>query len=417
MPTKADGLSIGATRAEIRLSNRNYSDEDVYAWTQAVRPTKLSPLAKERVAWELHLEYNRITSRGLTYLLTLVCELGGHLQVVKAYRNRIERAPLDILFGGRRLRELHLSHNALSQSAVLEIVNYALNLRSGKEPAYPLEGRFPLWLRTEANPATAQGILDNTLTLSDSRICPIEYVEQGCTPMGCMARSTTPAVHFYMISAKGHEATAQKQATGSATAARTCPPQCKAKVVTPISSRGAATAPPRVCTVWGPKQNAAETPPKGGAFPPLPSRKTTATSAQKPPAAPCDTAAKSSGPGAQEGRAPTAAADPQSPCSHASAVSTPADFPPLPSTATQESARRPRQMHERFRPRAGFRRFEPEHEEQPEMYLAFEAKDVLTLLEGPKKMGLWDSYYLAVNEEGSQGMVPCCLLDTLPLAH
>lgn len=219
----AKAVRIKDSGQSIRVSMGNWSltDADIEVWcewfTGYLRSKKWD--SKSLYAQDVDFSRNKLTSAGVRSLLQTLWNNNMTLGVLKLHHNKIESAEDMLgLFSDGNLRELHLSHNQLDNTAATELIKAAATARDEngvfRYPRKEAEGQSaPLWLRLEQNCTegtgmqTALDMLKRKLKRRDGLICILDGTK-GCTPHGCMVHPVDPpALHvMYSQSQRGYQA-------------------------------------------------------------------------------------------------------------------------------------------------------------------------------------------------------------------
>jgi len=133
---------------------------------------------KDASVTEVNVSENRLTSNSMPAFVSF-CKRFRNLQVVKLHKNEIGQAAIhplkELIRSAGKLRELHLSHNCLSERSVYNLVSEAVLSRRSKT--------IPLWLRVEQNKVTDPKHLLQTLRdIFGYHVCP-RY--RACTLTSC----------------------------------------------------------------------------------------------------------------------------------------------------------------------------------------------------------------------------------------
>eukprot|EP00931_Biecheleriopsis_adriatica_P067322 TRINITY_DN4147_c0_g1_i3.p1 TRINITY_DN4147_c0_g1~~TRINITY_DN4147_c0_g1_i3.p1 ORF type:complete len:644 (+),score=127.25 TRINITY_DN4147_c0_g1_i3:56-1987(+) len=203
----------GAGQLKLGMSRLAMTDEGAKSWCSWFRTYLASIDAIEPWVAQVDFAENRLTAKGLGYLLETfrTCEVA--VIVLKLHHNRIAEGGSLAAFLRRSssLQELHLSHNDLDAKASAEIIAAsAAATDSEGNHSYPRHtssrGLAPLWVRLEQNLVDYEELGEIMATTyphlsragSPKLFC--DASSKWCTPHSCavaqQAQAAPPVVHL-----------------------------------------------------------------------------------------------------------------------------------------------------------------------------------------------------------------------------
>mmetsp|Transcript_81804 Transcript_81804/g.128824 ORF Transcript_81804/g.128824 Transcript_81804/m.128824 type:complete len:467 (+) Transcript_81804:92-1492(+) len=147
---------------KVHMSGWEFRDVDMQRWCKwfasQLKAREVASDAQPLVAKEIDFSYNMLTSAGVQHLMRVLQQHSIAVRIFKFHHNCIEDGSDLASFLERScgsLREIHLSHNRLENSAAAQIVLAAAGARDETGAfCYPTslkKGCLSLWLRLEQN--------------------------------------------------------------------------------------------------------------------------------------------------------------------------------------------------------------------------------------------------------------------------
>lgn len=186
--------SVQFSRAVVNiwLARQNVDDAWLREWCVWASKNLPSKMSRFSGIVQIDLSKNSIGDSGCLAFIHTIKQLGLHLQVLKMHHNRLGNTAAHefakyMSESKFPILELHLSHNMMGTTGIMELLEAVAGATEAGKPRYPMAitygRRVPLWLRIEHNLLNPRGAWIDFLAATEKKLVQIR-LENGFLPPG-----------------------------------------------------------------------------------------------------------------------------------------------------------------------------------------------------------------------------------------